>query len=137
MHLGTKFGGCQTECLAKAVVEVTLIEETDRQRHLAHRHPARQQPFALLQPQPFQPGVGGHAAALLELAQEGETVEPKQPRQLFQRVGLVEGGHQVVAQESQLGIRQLVYLGGQMQQLPSRASSWPSISRPSALGLSR
>ena len=48
----------EAERLAKTVVEVALIEETDRQRHLAHRQAAAEQALALLEPQPLEPGVG-------------------------------------------------------------------------------
>ncbi len=107
----------EPEGLAKAVVEVALIEETDGERHLAHRQAAAKQALALLEAQPLEPGVGGHAGLLLELTQEGEAIQPEQGGQVFQTVALVQPGHQMVAQVSELGIRQGVALGGEPEQL--------------------
>ncbi len=99
------------------MVKVALIEEADRERHLAYRQAAAEQALALFEPQSLEPGVGGHASLLLELAQEGEAIQPEQGGQILQAVALVEPGQQMVAQVSELGIGQGVAFGGEMQQL--------------------
>ncbi|MNF74872.1 hypothetical protein D3C84_569180 [compost metagenome] len=116
-------------------MEVALIEETDRQRHLAHRQATGEQELAALETQPLEPGVGGHAGLLLELAQEGEAIQPEQGGQILQAVVPVQLAQQVVAQEPYLGIRQGMALRCQVQQLAEQGQELALRQQGIGLGL--